>query len=334
MAIAVIALAGYFYATRAPRVAVTPQTLSIARLTDNGHVHDAAISPDGKWLALMRHDAHAAAIWVKQVATGSETRVVAPQEGSFTDLAFSPDGNYLYYAFRPAGKAQQAVYVVPSLGGTPRLVINNTATGVAFSPDGRQVAFMREVGGRDRVVVADANDNGEKTVTENPHLYKTPPSWSADGKTLLLTTDLFTEKGLGALLLQPVAGGEARQVAARGQVPAAQWLQDGMVWLEKSPETQGRSQIYFRADPSSPAGAPDQRPERLRRCAQRDRGRQGNRGGADGGVNRDLRRRYRPVSPASTSSPPVTGMSSERDVTDWTPDGKIVVQDASGHRRW
>ncbi|MFI5112848.1 MAG: protein kinase [Terriglobales bacterium] len=117
VAVAVIALAAYFYWSRASRVAVTPQTLSIARLTDNGHVHDAAISPDGKWLALMRHDAHAAAIWVKQVATGSETRVVTPQEGSFSDLAFSPDGNYLYYAFRPAGKAQQAVYVVPSLGG-------------------------------------------------------------------------------------------------------------------------------------------------------------------------------------------------------------------------
>ncbi|MGA2000501.1 MAG: protein kinase [Terriglobales bacterium] len=330
VAVAVMALAAYFYSSRASRVAVTPQNLSIARLTDSGHVHDAAISPDGKWLALMRHDAHAAAIWVKQVATGSETRVVAPQEGSFSDLAFSPDGNYLYYAFRPAGKAQQAVYVVPSLGGTPRLVINNTATGVAFSPDGRQVAFMREVGGRDRVLVADANDNGEKTVTENTHLYKTPPSWSADGKTLLLTTDLFTEKGLGALLLQPVAGGDARQVPARGQVPAAQWLSDGMVWLEKSPETQGRSQIYFRADASS-------QPVRLTNDL--------NDYGDALSVTADGKAIVAVQTEAATSIyvadiaglagfdrlKAVTGTSSERDVTDWTPDGKIVIADASGH---
>jgi Tol biopolymer transport system component len=331
-AVAVIALAAYFYSSRASRVAVTPQNLSIARLTDNGHVHDAAISPDGKWLACMRHDAHAAALWVKQVATGSETRVVAPQEGEFSDLAFSPDGNYLYYAFRPAGKAQQAVYMVPSLGGPPRLVINNTATGVAFSPDGRQVAFMREVGGRDRVLVADANDNGERTVTEASHLYKVPPSWSADGKTLLLTTDLFTEKGQGALLLQPVAGGNAREIAEHGQVPAAQWLPDGggIVWLEKSPETQGRSQIYFRADASS-------QPVRLTNDL--------NDYGDALSVTADGKAIVAVQTEVSTSVyvadiaglagfdkvTAVTGMSSERDVSDWTPDGKIVIADASGH---
>jgi eukaryotic-like serine/threonine-protein kinase len=330
VAVAVLAVAGYFYASRASRVAVTPQTLSIARLTDNGHVHDAAISPDGKWLACMRHDAHSAAVWVKQVATGSETRVVEPQEGEFSDLAFSPDGNYLYYAFRPAGKAQQAVYVVPSLGGTPRLVINNAATGVAFSPDGRQVAFMREVGGRDRVLVADANDNGERTVAEANHLYKVPPSWSADGKTLLLTTDVFNEKGLGALLIQPVAGGEARQIPARGQVPAAQWLSDGMVWLEKSPETQGRSQIYFRADASSP-------PVRLTNDL--------NDYGDALSVTADGKAIVAVQTEAATAIyagdvsglagfdklKAVTGTSSERGVTDWTADGKIVVQDSSGH---
>jgi Tol biopolymer transport system component len=325
------ALAAYFYSARKPAVVLTPQALSIARLTENGHVHDATISPDGKWLALMRHDAHAAALWVRQVATGAETRLVAPQEGDFADLAFSPDGNYLYYAFRSAGKSQAAVYVVPSLGGTPRLLIGNTVTGISFSPDGRQVAFMREMAGRVRVLTADPNDDGEKVIAEYPHLYRTPPSWSADGKTFLLTTDLFTEKGLGALLLQPVAGGNAQEIALPGQVPAAQFLPDGngMVWLEKSPETQGHSQIYFRADPSST-------PVRLTNDLN------------DYGDALSVTHDSKGIVAVQTESTtavyaadisalsgfdklkPVTNASSERSVTDWTVDGKIVVQDASG----
>ncbi len=330
--VAVLALAAYFYASRAPKNAVTPQTLNIARLTDNGHVHDATISPDGKWLALMRHDAHAAALWVKQVATGSETRVVEPQEGEFSDLAFSPDGNYLYYAFRPAGNPQQAVYVVPSLGGTPRLLIKNSATGVGFSPDGKQVAFMREVSGRLRVVVADANDNGERVVSETARLHAVPPSWSSDGKSLLLTMDLFSEKGLGALLLQPVAGGDAREIAVHGQVAAAQWLPDGsgMVWLEKSPQTQLRSQIYFRSDVSS-------QPTRLTNDL--------NDYGDAISVTADGKAIVAVQTEAITTvyvsdiaglagfdkPTAVPGTSLQRNVADWTPDGKIVVEDLSGH---
>jgi len=325
------ALAAYFYSSRKPTVVLTPQSLSIARLTDNGHVHDATISPDGKWLALMRHDAHAAALWVKQVATGAETRLVAPQEGDFADLAFSPDGNYLYYAFRPEGKPQAAVYVVPSLGGTPRLLISNTVTGVAFSPDAQQVAFMREVAGRIRVLTADPNDNGEKVIGEYPHLYKVAPSWSADGKTLLLTTDLFSEKGLGALLLQPVAGGKAQEIALHGQVPAAQFLPDGsgMVWLEKSPETQGHSQIYFRADSSSP-------PVRLTNDLN-DYGDAVSVTHDGKGIVAVQTETTTTVYVADVSGlsgfdklAALTNASSERSVTDWTVDGKIVVQDASG----
>jgi eukaryotic-like serine/threonine-protein kinase len=326
---AAVAVGAYLYSSRTATPPVTPQTLNIARLTDIGHVHDAAISPDGKWLALMRHDAHSASLWVKQVATGSETRVVSPMEGDFSDLAFSPDGNYLYYAFRAEGKSEQSVYVVPSLGGTPRLVISNAITGVAFSPDGRQVAFMREAGGRDLVMVADPNDNGEKTVAEIGHLYKNPPSWSADGKSLLLSTDLFTEKGLGALLIQPVAGGQARQVPVRGQVPAAVWLPDGsgLVWLERSPETQERTQIYFRATPSSP-------PVRLTNDL--------NDYGDALSVTHDGKSIVAVQTEVATAVylgegaafgklAAITDASSERDVVDWTSDGNIVVQGASGH---
>jgi hypothetical protein len=126
-----------------------------------------------------------------------------------------------------------------------------------------------------------------------------------------------------------VAGGNAREIAEHGQLPAAQWLPDGsgIVWLEKSPETQGRSQIYFRADPTS-------QPVRLTNDLN-------DYGDAlsvthDGkGIVAVQTEAATTVYAADAATPDkltaVTGTSSERDVTDWTPDGKIVIADASGH---
>jgi len=241
------ALAYRFLKPTAPTI--NPQNMTITRLTESGHVHDAAISPDGKLLAFMQHDAHQAAIWVKQIATGSQTRVIPPQEGDFFGLTFSPDGNYLYYGFRAEGQTQAAIYMVPSLGGEPRPVISNVMTGLGFSPDGQRVAFVREVPQR-QVVVSDANDNNEKVVLDNAGLMKhAPPSWSPDASNVLLAQDAFTHQGLGLLLLQPLAGGKAREIPTKGQVQAATYLSDGgIVTLERAPQTQFRSQIFLRPD--------------------------------------------------------------------------------------
>ena len=329
LGLALAVAAGLAYRYLQPTApAINPQNMTITRLTDSGHVHDAAISPDGKLLAFMQHDAHQAAIWVKQVATGSQTRVIPPQEGDFFGLTFSPDGNYLYYGFRSEGQTQAAIYVVPSLGGEPRPVISNVMTGLGFSPDGQRVAFVREVPQR-QVVVSDANDNNEKIVLDNAGLMKhAPPSWSPDARDVLLAQDAFTQQGLGLLLLQPLAGGKAREIPTKGQVQAAMYLSDGgIVTLERAPQTQFRSQIFLRPDA-----------ERAAVRLTNDLNDYGN----VLSVTRDGKsvvavqtETTATIQVADAAAPdktvPLTGSSSERDVNDWTVDGKLLVSELSGH---
>ena len=78
--------------------AIDTRNLNIRQLTENGQVTDfAAISPDGRLVAYGRREGERS-LRVKQVATGSEVTVVPPQIGMFgSGIAFTPDGNYLYY---------------------------------------------------------------------------------------------------------------------------------------------------------------------------------------------------------------------------------------------
>jgi eukaryotic-like serine/threonine-protein kinase len=326
VAVVVGAALGYRFLPAAPKI--DPQKLTITRLTDSGHIHRAAISPDGKLLAYLLRDSHQMEIWIKQIATGSQTRVLPPQAGFFFGLTFSPDGNYLYYALKIPGQAQAYYYVIPSLGGTPRLILNDVWSGMGFSPDGRHVAFIRQQGERAQLVVADPSGRDERVVLDDAGIVRgSVPSWSPDGKTILLTQDTFGE-GLGIMLLQPMGSGKGRAILTKHQMTEAGFLPDGsgIVSLEGGPETQFRGQIYFRADPDSV-------PIRLTNDL--------NDYGITLRVTRDARSIVAVQSETTTAiydaefampdkGATVTGVSSERDATDWTVDGKIVVYDPAG----
>jgi serine/threonine protein kinase len=105
------------------------QNMKMVRLTDNGKVGAVAISPDGRYVAYSLRNPEQS-LWVQQVAPESKIQVVPAAAGAITGASFSPDGNYLYFVRDYSG------YVVPSLGGTPRLIIENSFGGIAISRDG------------------------------------------------------------------------------------------------------------------------------------------------------------------------------------------------------
>jgi Tol biopolymer transport system component/predicted Ser/Thr protein kinase len=318
-----VAAAGLVYRLLAPATpAFNPQNMTVTRLTDSGHVHSATVSPDGKLLAFMQHDEHEEAVFVKQIATNAQTRVVPGQEGDLFGLTFSPDGNYLYYAFRPQGKAQAGIYVVPSLGGTPRLIVGNTASGPGISPDGQKAAFVR-IASRPQVVIGDVGGGNEKVVREvDAMLMPTQPSWSPDGKTLLLSAGTFNQQGISELLVQPVAGGTPVSVPTQRPIQAAAYLPDaaGIVTLENS-EASLRTQIVFRA-------AADQKPARLTNDL--------NDYGTAISMTRDgksivaVQSEVNSAVYAGDAANPdkavaLTNLGPQRDVSAWTPDGKIMT---------
>ena len=82
-------------------------------------------------------------LWLRNVATGSDTQVVAPT-ASIRNVAFSPDGNYIYYREALNGIASDFnLYRTPVLGGTPKAVVQDIDTAFTFSPDGLRMAYLR-----------------------------------------------------------------------------------------------------------------------------------------------------------------------------------------------
>ncbi|HYL11479.1 MAG TPA: protein kinase [Terriglobales bacterium] len=240
-----------FFLPAAP--AVKPQNTTITRLTQSGNVSDAAISTDGKWLVYARLD-QKRSLWVRQVATGSEAPVVQPQEGRFAPgLAFSPDGNYVYYGYIPAGESHADIYQVPSLGGASKELIHDVDSGVAVSPDGRSLAFIRHVHAKNesRLVVADADGINERVLATRgaqDGFSVAPPAWSPDGKVLVVGAGQFSKQGIGLLIFQPVNGSVATVIPTNSLVAMAQWLPDGsgLVTVEMRSGDQFRRQLYFR----------------------------------------------------------------------------------------
>ncbi|MBK6725554.1 MAG: PD40 domain-containing protein [Acidobacteria bacterium] len=95
--IAAIGFGIYKYSASQP-TNLSFESAKITKVTDSGKVGQVAISPDGKWLIYSVFDGGKTSLWLKQVAiTDSNTQIVPPADVDYRGLAFSPDGNYLYY---------------------------------------------------------------------------------------------------------------------------------------------------------------------------------------------------------------------------------------------
>lgn len=120
------------------------QTMQLSRLTYSGNVEsfNAAISPDGKYLAYVTTEGGEEGLHVKQTATDSGVTIVPPGRNNLNGIAFSPDSNFVYFSMaEPNGES--AVYQAPAMGGTTRKLIADGEKNVTFSPDGKTLAFIR-----------------------------------------------------------------------------------------------------------------------------------------------------------------------------------------------
>jgi len=80
----------------------------------------AAIAPDGKYVAYILAENEGKSLWVRQVGTASNIRVLPPSKSEFWGVTFSPDGAYLYYNVFAGDKPDLDLFRVASLGGRRR----------------------------------------------------------------------------------------------------------------------------------------------------------------------------------------------------------------------
>jgi serine/threonine protein kinase len=209
---------GFYFNSAAPQADSGFKVGEVERLTSLGKVNDAVVSPDGKYIAYVSNEGGSESLWLKQIQTGSNIQVIAPQNVSYQGIAISPDGSWIYYnVWDRKGVGQ--IFRIPVLGGMPQKVIHDCMPGITLSPDGKRLAFIRSSaedrttrlinagsdGGDERdVVVNNANDNSGIFT----------PAWSPDGKTIAFAGAKLVSPGkaLAQIWEVPADGGERKVI--------------------------------------------------------------------------------------------------------------------------
>jgi eukaryotic-like serine/threonine-protein kinase len=248
------AAAGYGVYSFLNRSRTVPfQNFTITQATNTGKAELAAISPDGKYILSVQKDKGRAALWLRNVPTGSDAQVIAPSEAIFRSLAFAPDGNYIY--FREAVDQTGTSFNLdraPVLGGAPMQIGRDVDSDVAFSPDGKRMAYCR---GNDPVVgqwrLLSANPDGTDEKVLFVEKASSPPqqlSWSPDGKQIAYASPLASGS-LGGIALFDLASAKTSTLATFDDkwINELHWLPSGRGFLVNSATRPniGRGQIGF-----------------------------------------------------------------------------------------
>ncbi len=214
LVLAILASAGYgvFSFTKKP-VHVPFERFSIQNLSNNGHTSLSAISPDGKYLALVWEENGLQALALRHIQTGSNTQVVAPAATRYIGVTFSPDGSYLYFVRRDEEEHTISIlYQAPVLGGTPRALIRDVDSPIAFSPDGQHLAYLRQDHDSPTfdLLIAKSDGTPERALFKSQALASDSYTltWSPDGKTIVIPVVQPTLDDIGGFLSIDVASGK------------------------------------------------------------------------------------------------------------------------------
>jgi len=210
------------------------EKFTIENVSNNGHVSQAAISPDGKYLLQALDESGRQSLWLRHIPTSTNKEVVPPALTRYQGLTFSPDGNYIYFLRRDEqNETESQLYSASVLGGTPRVVVEDVDSTISFSPDGQHFVFLRELHNSPNwdLLLAKSDGTIERPIFSNRPLASDShvPAWSPDGKTIVIPVVQPSKEAIGGFLAVDAASGQERIVgSARDRIfygPA--WMPDG-----------------------------------------------------------------------------------------------------------
>jgi|CXWL01.1.fsa_nt_gi Tol biopolymer transport system component/DNA-binding winged helix-turn-helix (wHTH) protein len=205
--------------------------MTLSRLTTSGRTTHAAISSDGKYVAHSIADAEGDSLWVRRVDAPTGVRVAGPAPSEFVWVSFAPEGDSVYYVALDKDKGDTALLRVPVLGG-PASMVGYDVGPIGFSPDGKQITYVRSDQDVTRLFVANADAGGERSIglRQQPEYfwgYWNAPAWSPDGKTIAAQVRLSDERGQYETIL-----GVNVEDGSQTPLTSARWNYAGQpVWL-------------------------------------------------------------------------------------------------------
>jgi Tol biopolymer transport system component len=219
--------------------------VAIRLATYSGHDTSPAVSPDGKTIAFTSDRDGQPRIWLKQLKGGGEVALTAGPDDA---PRFSPDGTSVLFIHTERGRT--SLHRITLLGNDPHKIVEN-AEQADWSPDGKQIAFVRFDRQQDEVLSAlyliDASGGVERELTRFEGELVGFPRWSPDGRHIVLNTpSLITSGVLRKLYLVDVKDGSYREIRpeALGMLSSAAWLSpDEIVYMQSESITGGGTSV-------------------------------------------------------------------------------------------
>lgn len=251
-------LAGLYFFLYRKTPEVNPfQTFKLDRLTAQGTTITNAISPDGKYLVYAKKANGKQSLWQRQIETLTDSQIVPPGTMSFNFLNFSPDGKSVYFIGTESVTAAPSLFQISTNGENQRKLIEGVNSQISFSPDGKNLAFVRDRTGEDDLIIASVEGGSERVLItrKNPKVYTEGVSWSPDGKLIAVATLTRRTNYAGGLAVVDAATGVETPMALSEKlirVSQLAWLKDGsgLIFCRYDSPTGQRYQLNYMAYPN------------------------------------------------------------------------------------
>lgn len=180
------------------------------RLTDFESV-EAAISPDGRFVAFISDHDGPFDVWLSQVGTGHLINLTqgkaGPLPGPLRSVGFSGDGSEIWLG---GGDVGIRLRLMPLTGGTPRNFLSEEAANLAWSPDGERIVY-HTFGNGDPMFVADRSGaNALRIFGDKPGVHNHFPTWSPDGRWIYFVHGTPATKEMDLWRISPAGGNPER----------------------------------------------------------------------------------------------------------------------------
>ena len=152
------------------------------RVTDYESV-EAAISPDGRFVAFISDHDGPFDVWLTQVGTGRLINLTqgkaGPLPGPLRNVGFSRDSSEIWVG---GGDVGMRLRLMPLTGGALHNFLSEETVNLAWSPDGERIVY-HTFGKGDPMFVADRSGaNAQRIFEGRPGIHNHYPAWSPDGR--------------------------------------------------------------------------------------------------------------------------------------------------------
>ena len=140
LVVGAVALAVAFRGSAASELSILKLPFASEKLSTNGKVLQAVISPDGRNVIYASGSrGEKQSVWIRQRKTGNNVEIIPPSDNVYLGFAVSQNGIFVYFSRVAKNAENQAeIYRVSIFGGIPQKIIGETQGWISVSPDGKE----------------------------------------------------------------------------------------------------------------------------------------------------------------------------------------------------